>query len=89
MTEDEAKTKRCPVGAGRLALYQDARAKLDVQKGLRVQLFTSDCIGSGCMAWRWDMTATEWMARPGERSIPTAWTISDEHGHCGLAGDIR
>ena len=72
MTEDEAKTKRCcgPEGCGDSAdsgsPYYDDIGRC--------------CIGSKCMAWRWEMTpirAAEVNARGDAKAKAS--------GHCGLA----
>lgn len=68
MTEDEAKTKWCPFvrhangsnGAGVNRINWDRTYDY------------ANCIGSACMAWRWD-------------SIKPLQPSRD--GHCGLAGD--
>ncbi len=70
MTEEEAKTKRCcgPSGCGTLSagIYEQY---LTMSGNVSVQL--SFCIGSACMAWRWD-------DKEGLNGILG--------GHCGLAG---
>jgi hypothetical protein len=73
MTEDEAKTKRCcgPSGCGRLIPVERDEAVVPLHAP--VQQFISVCIGSECMAFRWDQNYTDGLA--GVR-----------HGHCGLAG---
>lgn len=45
MTEDEAKTKRCPVGAGHLAKVGEIGL-------VPLNVYATNCIGSACMAWR-------------------------------------
>jgi hypothetical protein len=75
MTEDEAKTKRCPVGAGNMAAIEGTPA-------IHMNIYTTKCIGSDCMAWRW-----------GEPSISVKKVMEGEecpiennNGYCGLAG---
>lgn len=72
LTEEEAKTKWCPevrtgVHAGASAVAVN-RSYVDVTEETR-------CIGSACMAWRWEYTRPE-NAVAGER-----W-----RGWCGKAG---
>ena len=62
MTEQEAKTKWCPMMRSSTGVFDKHREPAN-----------NDCIGSGCMMWRWD----EW-AEGGR--------VEDKHGHCGLAG---
>mgnify|MGYP000181417732 CR=1 FL=1 len=67
MTEDEAKTKWCP----------HVRVETGHIEGPAVNRSDSDwpmgrCIGSACMAWRWDAEK----CRQGQIN----------HGYCGLAG---
>lgn len=91
MTEDEAKTKWCPFV--QIAL-DDAASRYATNRG---EIITEGgpvnlkCIGSHCMAWRWD--------RPEESPNGTfdadrhnGFVTKDcdrkfiYHGHCGLAG---
>lgn len=78
MTEDEANTKWCPqVGytmwsnsVGRFGLLHRALIFLRIMKKPDKGV---TCIGSACMAWRWDVGAN--------RQGPKV-----DHGYCGLAG---
>ena len=65
MTEQEAKTKVCPVGAMR-GSYDG-----NWDRG--------HCIGSACMAWRWDREELE-------SGTPGYTRKSETDGYCGLAG---
>ena len=73
MTEDRAATKWCPFS--RVALVQGMAANRTATMGTGgyadVQEETR-CLGSGCMAWRWDQV------------VPSSPSLSE--GHCGLAG---
>lgn len=77
MTEDEAKTKWCPmvrVGANR----RDTNEKEA----------TVNCIGSRCMLWRWNTKYIppphSWMQ---QHPTPEGTTeVSDTEGYCGLSG---
>lgn len=82
MTEDEAKTKRCPLVSGK---HYNA-----ISGARQAQMFEShrwdggtNCIGSTCMMWRW--------VRPSQEAIDEVRAIGLEpmmksHGYCGLAG---
>ena len=93
MTEDEAKTKWCPfvrIGSsfsGLGALNRDVTGR-DVEK--------SNCIASGCMAWRRDEVAMLRHRRTGSvrpvepghvysTSEETHYLAEGDTGHCGLA----
>ena len=91
MTEDEAKTKWCPfarardqgfVGTGNAIIAAAINRVPDKEKTYEELL---GCVGSRCMAWRWD-----WKANPNYpdgMSTSELPAIRDEkHGHCGLAG---
>jgi len=70
VTEKEARGKWCPF----------ARSS----DGNRLGGFTSDfplnclCIGSGCMAWRWEKVADS-------LALDSGYHDSKTLGHCGLA----
>lgn len=64
MTEEEAKTKWCPA-------YREPDNRGDHK--------SVNCIGSACMAWRWQrISPPGLMAGTGQ--------YSDTDGYCGLAG---
>lgn len=78
MTEDEAKTKWCPMvryvstrgeGINRWISEDDAQPSPDMAK----------CLGSGCMMWREDRLRGGAMLGVGAEVIG---------GHCGLAGPV-
>lgn len=83
MTEDEAKTKWCPMvrnviagvteGPKPLIEFLTNRDSDNLQLSQRDGLATSlsKCIGSACMAWR---------------GQPIDGTSPEQHGYCGLAG---
>lgn len=84
MTEEEAKTKWCPMardrdGAGNRVPYGDADADPVPQEYARNEAMVFPCIGSACMAWRW---------RNGAFPLPNdPPSISGRYeGYCGLAG---
>ncbi len=82
MTEDEAKTKFCPVAvASSIQRYSDATLEGDLAPSNRIYDEISKktipapgckCIGSKCMAWRWERTPNS--------------AIKRKDGFCGLAG---
>ena len=67
MTEDEAKKKFCPMSLQPI-----------VGENGYVELSPTECLGSACMAWRWDNHVDEKGVR---YSTPSA-----TDGHCGMAG---
>lgn len=79
MTEDEAKAKRCcgPAGCGethdtmqhKQSLYM---AAVEIHAA-SVALLPRFCMGSACMAWRWN-DVRDW----GQKSV----------GYCGLRGSV-
>ncbi|MFZ0271040.1 MAG: hypothetical protein WAL34_04235 [Acidobacteriaceae bacterium] len=84
MTEDEAKTKRCPVGAGLMARIAEIGF-------IPMNVYGSACIGSACMAWRWSRTPIikgtpqeVWNQDEGHHVVHDLEREGD--GYCGLAG---
>ena len=67
MTEEEAKQKWCPFA-------RDAESNA---AGYTTTNTTAKCIGSACMAWRWEEETYD--------EKPTG-RLSRIHGFCGLAG---
>lgn len=95
MTEEEAKTKWCPHAqsfywAGSEIKGQPVSVNRYVSEGDEVDgkphaIPTTPhadclCIGSACMAWRWDATTAS-----RKRNLPGSVSTGDE-GFCGLAG---
>ena len=77
MTEDEAKTKWCPmVRQG----YNDKIGEMNNQWAFD-KLFSGKCIASGCMMWRWKIISLELAMRNADKQIPA-------EGYCGLAGKV-
>jgi hypothetical protein len=72
MTEDEAKTKTCCASLSPIAF-----AKMDVGS-VSQSIELRNCIGSACMAWRW-----QWVRPESGVGVDVQ---SDKHGNCGLAG---
>ena len=88
MTEDEAKTKWCPMvrvtekwpegvtgSRNRVVICEGDKAEI-----LDTKLLGAACIGSACMMWRWK-----------EMSLTEATSINpnrEAKGYCGLAGKI-
>lgn len=91
MTQDEAKKRWCPFA--RVVLYSSNEGSGAPSAGNRC-VMTSDldaalngatkCIGSACMAWRWQYF---FMSLP-EENRPHDWKTfaAAEEGYCGLAG---
>lgn len=81
MTEDEAKTKSCHKTIGPVASADGSTPWFSPQV----------CLGSACMAWRWDD-----VPNPNYRPIQVwpsdqlgtnpSYLKSTTDGHCGLAG---
>lgn len=96
MTEDEAKTKWCPFAR---VQCEDNRAAFNRLIGAKeatdefrtnFETILSRCIGSKCMAWRWeppigDKRDIRLTKRPGEEPKFEDMT-PPTHGYCGLAG---
>jgi hypothetical protein len=92
MIEDEAKAKWCPFGANRFVMSTDKEAPVSV--------YTNQvrCIGSDCMAWRFDKgklmlrdkkTGIEAAALPGVPFSPVThdfFNAVSTSGYCGLSG---
>ena len=81
MTEEEAKSKVCPVGS--------------VHGSLNSAWDGISCIGSACMAWRWTTVANpDWKPQTAQTFPPTVNVFSQTpqgvpsttDGYCGLAG---
>jgi hypothetical protein len=68
MTEDEAKTKTCHMTIAATVIAGEAN------------FYPAVCIGSDCMAWRWEQRFI-----PREQNAPEI-TYSKRDGYCGLAG---
>ena len=83
MTEDEAKTKWCPMfrvshaGAGG-SQYSSTSFEMKDNRNFRSQ---SECLASKCMAWRWMLNVGENPENPAE-----AMSLPPTEGYCGLAG---
>lgn len=85
VTEEEAKTKRCQESFGNEYRTPDGNMLTSSGvgmfghgwSGIAAQASPSFCIGSGCMAWRWENSVS---IRHGEEPGPTS------RGFCGKAG---
>jgi hypothetical protein len=76
MTEDQAKTKKCPIFGIVIAITASVDA---LRKDLPKQAIINSglcCIASDCMMWRFDLTREE-----------ASIGAHPENGHCGLAGN--
>jgi len=75
MTEEEAKTKWCP-------MVRNVREGINVGPWNRVEgeiPYTSKCIGSDCMLWRREVVFYTDEVGPTEED--------NKRGYCGLAGE--
>ena len=90
MTEDEAKTKWCPfyqvaTSGGDTSTFETDNRPPEHELRENVWHPTGKvheqcrCIGSACMAWRWEM---EYVTIEGTNKFE----LSKVNGHCGLAG---
>lgn len=91
MTEEQAKQKWCPFSrvamvkreASRLTYTTPFNRIMEFKTGKLDELpepvvpFNSFCIGSKCMAWRWQVPF-----------LPEEGKEQSTQGHCGLAGDL-
>lgn len=80
MTEDEAKTKWCPMS--RITLKGSCNTSWNIVAGEGGFVREGKCIASGCMMWRW-------LTTPEKASINA--TMADGYpkiasGYCGLGG---
>jgi hypothetical protein len=73
MTEEEAKTKICPMIPGEADW--DAR-----------QVRPAHCIASQCMAWRWRATL---VPKDADKPFTGPYVVKREQGFCGLAGKVE
>ncbi len=71
--EVEARKKWCPFARGNSIARERVSATGE---------YDNRCIGSACMAWRWEMTHIEDKHNPGGDLVES----HDTHGFCGLAG---
>lgn len=103
-TETEARTKWCPFGrslneGGNRPAYGEAGDGPVEEDYCGDVAMTSPCIGSGCMAWRWNNTravvqssidgSTRTLNEGDSYSIITESIVGyepDGTGYCGLAG---
>ena len=74
MTEQEAKTKWCPmVRAAKNVQPVQLMGQANMDPASARNPEQARCIGSGCMMWRWD-------------GWPEGAKVEDKRGHCGLSG---
>lgn len=86
MTEEEAKTKWCPMVRFLSAPATDSPNMLRSNRGaghMDAQIANYSCVGSACMMWRehWAQVTMEDEDAPGDFGHRY-----ETHGHCGLAG---
>ena len=85
LTEEEAKTKRCQEGFGAPlnhvpALYPTGERSAETD--LAVHVAPVHCIGSACMAWRWNGDSPEFFGSGPEDNLNS----DARRGYCGKAG---
>jgi hypothetical protein len=105
MTEDEAETEWCPFAKSRSVSVQvDGKTQTglvaDPIKPGEVPFINLNCIGSGCMAWRWKDVPVLINKEKQEQTLISGFISydaskfytddvpSDMHGYCGLAGKL-
>lgn len=96
MTEDEAKTRECPIyGLGRVIMSATA-CELSLggaphsEAKLMVKSESGKCIGSACMLWRggrvWQVDPYPSGEVTGSYVMKNRYLVNDDSGYCGLAG---
>lgn len=84
MTEQEAKVTFCPLSFAPLSIGRPHPNFPGHMQGEYHGGLQSTCIGSACMAWRWDREG--WSLRFDENGPVIARQTTEAHGYCGLAG---
>ncbi len=95
MTEAEAKKKWCPYSSSRIVVWQKSGGTIENAVYARPGASPSTlCIGSACMAWRWERASSD--APSAVRYPGDTGAAADAHGFwhrdgkpegfCGLAG---
>lgn len=80
MTEDQARTKWCPMA--RVGSDTSGRGSLNRDWAKGPNTHSTQCAGSACMMWRWHS-----IEHPREFPHENARTeLSKTDGYCGLAG---
>lgn len=77
MTEDEAKTKWCPMVRHPIFPQEAGGGNLG-----------GKCISSACMMWRW-IEDLSWRNRADDEFRRSGRRIQHEEGYCGLAGKLE
>lgn len=70
MTEEQAKTKWCPMFHIDASVAHVAVANMQ---------YRNNCAGSGCMMWRWNEAYKA-------NGTPNPEPVQSPHGYCGMAG---
>jgi len=78
MTEEQAKTKWCPMVRGGLNVHTTWGSPREPGAEQRNPA-AARCIGSDCMMWRWN-------EKYKANGTPDPDPVQGEHGYCGLAG---
>lgn len=98
ITEEEARTKWCPHARGAAPFsFRDSETAVTSNRVWNAEpLEGTTCIGSRCMAWRWDDEGNRARSRdrqmnvrvPGDPPQPEPPEPA-ERGFCGLAYSVR
>lgn len=93
LTEEEAKTKRCQESFGDHSVspygYSFSVPEPMHSVGVSMVATTSPsmCIGSGCMAWRWERILNPDLVEGNTVRADVATWIDSDKGYCGKAGN--
>lgn len=83
MIEEEAKAKWCPF----VRIAQVGTIAAPSYNRLEADNYQGKCIGSACMAWRWNREIVGRRSEMNSRhSEPIYGDWSTTNGYCGLAG---
>lgn len=82
-TEDEAKTKWCPLSRV-TAMFGDAAVNRNSNHyGMSLTSSGTNCIGSKCMFWQWVPHPVKWKDSSKTTAIITLPSPPPTHGYCG------
>lgn len=87
MTEDDAKTKWCPMFRRSMALSPKGSNTIINNRELDPVRRSSNCIGTECMAWRSMNPGSEDIDPAVEDAGTVISFVFVPHGYCGLAGE--
>ena len=82
-TEEEAKQRWCPFTRG----IPSGANRITAPNAEIMAMGVGPCLGSGCMAWRWEATHIfDAEALGNDGKPPGTREVGDVYGRCGLAG---